>query len=380
MRACVLVDVGRLELLDVPDPTPGPRDVLLSTSAVGLCGTDFHIFGGEMNFNLDERGQPIALRDAPQILGHEITGVVQEVGSEVGGLAVGDRVVLDQGLSCVSAARDLCEYCASGDSHQCEGYIEHGITGLEGGFAEYVATPGVNAVKIESDLDAARAAMTEPLGCILHSSDFAQRANTRYRIGDADPARKVRTALVCGAGPAGLLWIQVLRSVLGFDGTLLVAEIDDTKREAARALGAEPIDPRATDLTEAVRERTSGRMVEYLVEATGNGPIFAQLPALIRKQATFVMYGVGHGGASLELMNQVQWKEPSLVLSVGASGGFDDDGRPTIYRRALHLIEDGKVDVASIASHRYEGLERIPEAFGGDHAQPGYVKGVALFG
>ena len=99
---------------------------------------------------------------------------------------------------------------------------------------------------------------------------------------------------------------------------------------------------------------------------------------MIRKQATFVMYGVGHGGASLELINQVQWKEPRIVTSIGASGGFDPDGRPSIYRRSLRLIEEGTIDVGRIASHRYEGIERIPEAFGGDHAQPGYVKGIAI--
>ena len=381
MRASVLVDVAQIELTDVPDPTPGPRDVVLSMSAVGLCGTDFHIFDGEMNFNLDERGEPRRLRDAPQILGHEITGVVHELGAEVRDLKVGDRVVLDQGINCISTGRETpCEYCHSGDSHQCEHYIEHGITGLQGGFAEYLATPAVNAVRIESDLSPEAAALTEPLGCILHSSDFATRARARYTIGDADPARRVRSAMVCGAGPAGLLWIGVLRNVLGFDGELLVTELDPAKRELARSLGAEPLDPADGDLDQQVRERTGGRMVEYMVEATGNGPIFAQLPALMRKQATLVLYGVGHGGASLELLNQIQWKEPTVVTSVGASGGFDPDGRPTIYRRALRLIESGTIDVHRIVSHRYRGLEAVPEAFGSDRRQAGYVKGALLLG
>lgn len=380
MLASVLVDVGKLELQELPDPTPGPRDVLLRMSAVGLCGTDFHIFGGEMNFNLDERGIPRPLSEVPQVMGHEITGVVHGIGAEVTDIAVGDRVVLDQGLNCHSLGHaEICEYCDSGDSHQCANYIEHGITGLQGGFAEYLVSPAINAVKIESDIDPVQAAMTEPLGCVLHSSDFSMEANTRYAVNATDKARRVRTAIVTGAGPAGLLWVQVLRNVLGYDGTLLLAELDPKKRELAESYGAETLDPRASDLTEQVRDRTDGRMCEMLVEATGNGPIFEVLPTLIRKQATFVMYGVGHGGASLELINQVQWKEPKIVTSIGASGGFDPDGRPSIYRRSLRLIEDGTVDVARIASHRYEGLERVSEAFGGDHAQPGYVKGIAVF-
>lgn len=380
MRASVLVDVGRMEVRDIPEPEVRPHDVLVAPQAVGLCGTDFHIHGGEMNFNCDERGAPIPLAETPQVLGHEIAGTVLEVGPEVRDLAAGDRVVLDQGINCTSARREVaCEYCATGDSHQCAHYVEHGITGLQGGLAERLALPAVNAVRIESDLDLVSAALTEPIGCILHSADFATRMPARYRIGASDGAHRVRTALVTGAGPAGLIWIQVLRHVLGFDGPILCAELDASKRALAEGLGAIPLDPKA-DLVEEVREATGGRMVEYLVEATGAGPIFGVLPQLMRKQATFVMYGVGHGGASLELMNQVQWKEPSLVVSVGASGGFDADGRPTVYRRALGLIEEGSIDVSGLITHRYDGLDAVPEAFAGQHGAPGYVKGIAVLG
>ncbi len=76
MRAAVLVDVGRIEVGDVPCPSPEPREVLVRVTAVGLCGTDLHIFAGHANYNRDARGRPIPLTDAPQILGHEIAGVV----------------------------------------------------------------------------------------------------------------------------------------------------------------------------------------------------------------------------------------------------------------------------------------------------------------
>src|SRR5947207_390851 len=219
------VVVGRMELRDVRCPEPGPRDVLVRVAAVGVCGTDLHIFAGHANYNRDARGRPIPLCDEPQILGHEIAGVVEAAGKEVRDLRPGDRVVVDQGRSCVSEARSpLCEYCASGDSHQCEFYREHGITGLPGGFAEYLAIPAANAVRIASDLGAA-AALTEPLGCIVHSSDVLIRAPARYAVRDGSSrGERVRCVVVCGAGPAGLLWVQYLRNVLGFDGLLLVTE------------------------------------------------------------------------------------------------------------------------------------------------------------
>jgi len=378
MRAACLVAPGRMELREVPSPAPGPRDVLLRPIAVGLCGTDFHIFSGEANYNMDARGRPVPLERAPQVLGHEVVAVVEEAGGEVSRLRVGDRVVLDQGRNCVSAGREPCEYCATGDSHQCEHYAEHGITGLPGGLAERLAIPAVNVVPIESDLAPDVAAVTEPLACVLHTIDATQRAWTRYRF-EADSAReRVRTVLIAGAGPSGLLFAQVLRNELGFQGELLMSEPDATKRALAERFGATALDPCACDLLSEVDERTGGRKIELLIDASGSGPLWELVPGLVRKQATIVMYGHGHGGVGMEVFNNVQFREPALVATVGASGGFDPDGKPQVYQRALRLIEAGKVDAATLVTHRYQGLDAVPKAFSGEHRRAGYVKGVAL--
>jgi len=218
--------------------------VRVRVAAVGLCGTDLHIFGGEANYNMDERGQPISLRQLPQILGHEIAGEVVELGAGVRDVRVGDLVALDQGVNCVSRGRaPLCEYCASGDSHQCELYAEHGITGRPGGLAEFIVVPAVNAIGLASDLEPAQTALTEPLACIVHATDAVARATgARYTLGTAVPDRRVRAVLILGAGPAGLLFTQYLRRVLGFDGVLLVSEPNARKRELAVGFGAEVID------------------------------------------------------------------------------------------------------------------------------------------
>jgi len=375
MRAAALTAPRRIELIDVEAASLGPHDVRVRPDVVGVCGTDFHIYSGESNFNLDARGRPIPLEVAPQILGHEIAGTVLECGAQVQDLRAGDRVVVDQGRNCHSERRAApCEYCATGHTHQCEHYTEHGITGLPGGFAEQLVVPARNAVRIASDLPTTAAAMTEPLACVLHSTDFGQRAHTRYRFGDADSP--VRTAVVVGAGPAGLLFVQVLRRHLGFDGELIVSDPSPRKRELAAALGATAVAPDA--LEDAVRSASRGRLAEYLVEATGSGPVFGTLPSLIRKQATVLLYGIGHGGASLELLNPLQWREATLVTSVGASGGFDDDLRPAVYRQALRLLEAGTVRVDALLTHTYRGLGEVPRAFGGDHHDPGYVKGMAV--
>ncbi|WP_333342710.1 alcohol dehydrogenase catalytic domain-containing protein [Microcoleus sp. BROC3] len=80
MKAMVLGDIAKLELCEVPRPVVQQHEVLVRVSAVGLCGTDFHIFSGQSNYNLDRRGKVIPLVEQPQILGHELVGIVEEVG------------------------------------------------------------------------------------------------------------------------------------------------------------------------------------------------------------------------------------------------------------------------------------------------------------
>jgi len=382
MKACVLCDVGQIEVRDVAQPRVGGRDVLLRISAVGICGTDAHIFSGHANYNTDANGKNIPLSVQPQILGHEISGQVAEVGGEVRDLAVGDRVVIDQGLNCVSAQREArCEYCLSGDSHQCAFYTEHGITGLPGGLAEFIAVPASNAVRLTSDLDMREAALSEPLGCVIHSSDAVARARGRFAIGAAAESaeRRVRHALICGAGPSGLLHLQYLRRVLGYDGLLMVSEPNAMKRGLATKFGADVVlDPSNGDLGAAVREHTEGGGVEYLIEASGQGRAFAAISSVIRKQATVLLYGHGHAGFELSLLNNVMFKEPTLVTPVGASGGFERDGRPSTYARALRLIEQGKISVGPFITHRFGSLGDVQGALAGGMNAADYVKGVVV--
>ena len=148
------------------------------------------------------------------------------------------------------------------------------------------------------------------------------------------------------------------------------------KRALAARFGADTIDPGACDPAEVVHERTHGRGAELLIEATGSGQAFAAIPGLVRKQGTVLLYGHGHTGVDLSVLSQLQFREPTLLAPVGASGGFEPDGRPATYVRALRLIERGQVDVASLITHRYPSLDSVPRAFAGDHGAADYVKGV----
>ena len=379
MRAAVLEDVDRLVVREVPRADPSPTEVLVRVQAVGLCGTDVHIVQGHGNYNTDDHGRQIPLSREPQILGHEIAGVVEEVGREVKDLVAGDRVIVDQGRTCVSDGRiPVCEYCTSGDSHQCEHYRELGITGLPGGFAEYVTIPAMNAVPLQSTLPAEQAAMVEPFGCVLHSMDLVRRSGARFALHSTDATRQIRTVLIAGGGPAGQLFLQYLRSEGKFDGTVIVSEPNALKRSLAERWGATAVDPTAVNLVDVVKEQTHGRGVELLIEASGSGALFRDMPGLIRKQATILLYGHGHTGVELGVLNPVQFREPTFVSPAGASGGHDSDGRPLTYLHALQLLEDGTIDVAPLITHRYRSLDDLPRAFAGDHRRSDYVKGVLL--
>jgi L-iditol 2-dehydrogenase len=138
------------------------------------------------------------------------------------------------------------------------------------------------------------------------------------------------------------------------------------------------IDPSRVDVIDAVAEHTRGRRAELLIEATGSGALFGDIPSLVRKQATILLYGHGHTGVELGVLNRVQFLEPTFVSPAGASGGHASDGRPLTYAASLELVERGTIDVASLITHRYRSLDAVPAAFGGDHRRPDYVKGVVV--
>ncbi len=374
MKAALLEDVEKLVVRSVPDPEVPGHEVLIGVRAVGVCGTDLHIYRGHGNWSFDAQGQIIPLAEKPQILGHEFSGEVLETGHEVKDLRPGDRVLCDQGMNCVSQGRaPLCEYCRSGDSHQCRFYAEHGITGLQGAMAEYISMPAVNCLKIPEGMPLELGALVEPLGCVIHSSDWVDRAYARFTFSGPE---RIRNILICGAGPAGLLFLQYLRNVKQFEGLILIADLRQKNLKLAEEFGGTCINVVQQNLAEGVAERTRGERVHYLIDACGSADIFRQMPGLLRKQGTILIYGAGHKGHDFSILDPVLFLEPTLVASVGASGGFDPDGRPATYRRALELVSSGRIKALPFITHRYNSLENIHKAFDTDFQRPDYIKGL----
>jgi L-iditol 2-dehydrogenase len=378
MKAVLLEDVKKLAVRTIADPVVQSHEVLIRVRAVGVCGTDIHIYQGHGNWNFDGRGAVIPLTEKPQILGHEFCGEIVKSGSEVKDLAPGDRVLCDQGINCMSRGRKpLCDYCRSGDSHQCDFYGEHGVTGLQGALAEYICMPAVNCLKIPQGMSFEQGALVEPLGCIIHAFDWADRTHARFTFSGP---RRIRTILICGAGPAGLLFLQYLRNVKKFDGQILVADMREKNLGMVGEFSGTPVNMAQGQLAKVVLDHTNGERVHYFIDACGSADIFVHAASLLARQGTLLLYGAGHKGRDIGLLSSVLFLEPALVTSVGASGGFDPDGRPATYRRALELISRGTIAVLPLISHRYASLESIHKAFDTDSTADDYIKGVLILG
>lgn len=373
MKALVLEDVARFEVREVPAPPMGPRDVLIRIASVGICGTDLHIFHGLANYHRDQNGQQVPLKQSPQVLGHELFGVVEAVGKDVTKCKPGDKVIGDQVLNCHSRERQpLCEYCETGDSHQCAYLEELGITGRPGAFAELVSLPEPNVIVTPPEVSREKGAIIEPFACVLHASDRMERSNVRFGF---EGRHRIRNVIITGAGPSGLLFIQYLRNIKKFDGQIFVADMRSSRLALAQKLGATPLDLRTCDVVAEVKKRTNGEMIHYMIEASGAGPVFDLIPALLRHQATFLFYGSGHAGRDVGCMVPFQFMEVNMITSCGASGGFDADGTPVVYRRSMEYLAGGRIDVKPLLSHQYPELDDLQKAFGVDATSEDFVKG-----
>ncbi|MBV8819959.1 MAG: alcohol dehydrogenase catalytic domain-containing protein [Acidobacteriaceae bacterium] len=360
------------------DPTVLPHEVLLRIESVGVCGTDFHIYDGSANYNVDGRGRPIPLQVQPQILGHEFSGRIEDMGAGVTGLGIGQQVVVDQVRTCVSERRaELCEFCVSGDSHQCECGLEAGITGVPGAFADLLAVPAANVIPIPEATSPLTAALVEPTGCVFHAMDRLEHSALRYCFGG--PYR-IRSVVIIGGGPAGLLFLQYIRNVLAFDGNVVLADRRHRSLELASRFGAKAVDVSAGDPADLATRKNGGARFELLIEASGNGRVFEWLPLLAKRQANLLLYGAGHGDLTAGCLTPWQAMEFNVVTSAGASGRIGPDGVPVTYGNALQALVRGQFDVDAIVTHRYPGLTSLAGAFENDHTSSDYVKGVMVQG
>lgn len=329
MKTARLYAPDDLRLDTLPDPEPGPGGLVLRVLACGTCGTDVKVYHhGHAHISL------------PRVIGHEVAGEVVAVGADTPRWHVGDRVQI------IAAIPDgTCFECRRGFMTVCEDLESIGYQ-YDGGFAELIRVPakvlavdGVNA--IPDGLDAAQAAVTEPLACVINGQELAQ-------VGPGD------AVVVVGAGPIGSLHVRLARS-RGAERVFLV-DVNPKRLALASRLEADAlIDGSATDPVAAVRDLTDGRGADVVITAAGSKPAQQQALAMAAMRGRVSFFGgLPRDDAIVALdSNLIHYRELSVV---GAYGSM-----PRHNRAALDLIASGRVPVADLITHRMP-LDRVLDA------------------
>lgn len=322
MKAGVFYSADDLRVEEIAKPIPQQDEVLIRVKACGICGTDVHIFKGDKGCFPTPRGT---------VLGHEFAGIVESVGNGVKGIKAGDRVCVDPNKLC-----NECYYCKSGIGHFCEEMTGIG-TGVNGGFAEYCVVPQSQVYKIADTTTYEMAAMTEPVACCVHGIDMCN-----ISCGD--------TVAIIGGGMIGMIMLQLAK--LSGAGKLIMIEPVVSKHEIAKSLGADiTIDPINEDV-KAVLASNNIERISTVIECVGKTSTIEQAIDIAGKYSTVMMFGLTAPNDTITV-KPFEIFEKEIVLKASFIN-------PYTQKRALELIDSGKIDVSSIV-YACEPLEKLPE-------------------
>jgi alcohol dehydrogenase len=336
-QAAVLVEPGRFELRRFPIPEIGPDSGLLRVELAGVCGTDLKIYHGTY---LGRLGDPL-------IPGHEICGVIAEIGeraAERWGVQPGDRVAVDSFLACGG-----CDACLSGDTRYCEVLGDYGVSMsagrppyLWGGFSEYVyLDPGAQVYRLDG--------LSPALGVLVP----AVLGNAIRWVSDIGGVRVGSTVLVSGPGAIGLACVAVARE-LGASLVIVTGLPSDGHRlELATQLGAHAALPADENLEHAVLDLTGGLGVDTVIEVSGSVAAMALAPKLARRQGRVVLGGLSGGRPAALSVDDIALREIEL------RGVFSHD-RAAI-KRALRFAHETAERFEGFITHVFP-LQRVAEA------------------
>lgn len=326
MKALSVIGIEQMDLVDLDRPSPGPGEVLLEVAYAGICGSDFprYFDGGVHSF--------------PQVLGHEFSGIVREVGDQASSVAIGDRVAVAPLVPCLS-----CEMCGSGHPSMCGSYSFIGSR-QQGALAEYVVVPAINCVRLPEGMTLRQAALVEPLTIALHGLAMAARPEGG-------------SAAVLGAGVIGLM----TTAVLAHEGAnpLTCVDISASKLELAKEFGA----------THVVLNE--GKALEDHCKEVGHPRTCVEVAGFPQTQVQAVTAAAKGGGVVYvgtphkEITFSIKEFETILRGELTVRGSWMAYSMPfpgQEWSRAVDLIASGAVDVEPLISREYT-LEDGPQPF-----------------
>jgi 2-desacetyl-2-hydroxyethyl bacteriochlorophyllide A dehydrogenase len=302
MKTAQITQPHRLEISQIPIPEPTENELLVKVMASGICGTDIHIFRGEY------------IGDYPVIPGHEFSGVVEAVGEAVRRFKPGDRVAIEPNIAC-----DNCYHCLNNRHNFCLNWRAIGVT-RPGGMAQFVTAPEKSAFDI-GKLPFEQGAFVEPLSCVLHGVD---RLNLKM-------ASRI---VIIGAGPIGILLLQVLR--LNGAAEITMVDVNKTRVDFAREKGADHIYSSLDDLPKDE--------FDAVVDATGVISVMSRCIDYVRHGGKVLLFGVPPAEEKLMMEAFPIFRKGLTILSSFTS-------LRNSYQ-SLDLLKKGRISLEGLVSHQ----------------------------
>lgn len=321
----LLLEVGKIAVFPCDMPEIKPDEVLVKMEYCGICGSDVAYF----------RYGGIGRRKVtfPYVLGHECTGEVQAIGSEVTNVAVGDKIVMEPGLGC-----GHCEYCMTGRYNLCEDMKFMATPPYNGAFKRYMAYPARGCFKLPEKVSTLEGAMIEPLAVGIHAA----------RRGEVDNSKIV---LITGSGCIGLMTLMACKARNA--QKIIVTDVFDNRLEKARELGADyTINAKDEDVVARVRELTNGNGADIVFETAGRPETISQN-----------VFNVRRGGVIV----QVGTTATPVPYQFNELGKIEADIRSVfryrnIFPLAVKLLEKGDIDLKAVGPNIFD-FKDVAEAF-----------------
>jgi len=312
-----------VRIQEMPEPEIGDDEILVKVMASGICGSDVTEW--------------YRVPKAPRILGHEATGVIEQVGNKVKGCKVGDRVFVSHHVPC-----GKCRYCLRGNHTACE--TLHTTNYYPGGFAQYIRVPRINVESgvymLTSGMSFEEGTFIEPLACVVRGQRLAG-------------VQKDDVLLVIGSGVSGILHVQLAKR----NGVkrVVVADINPYRLELAKKFGADFTVDAKGDLPQKLKEINGGRLADKVIVCTGASQ--AALTALdcVDKGGLILFFAVPDPSVKVPVpINQFWRNEITLKTSYGAA--------PKDLAESLVVLAEGKLDVKDMITHKLS-LRQAAEGF-----------------
>ena len=322
----------------VAKPTPAANEVSIRIAYCGICGTDMHVFHGNMDGRVGFE----------RVIGHEMSGTIESVGSNISDFQPGQRVVVRPLVQCGD-----CPACNAGHEHICHNLKFLGLD-TDGAMQEYWCVPAHTVHKLPDEIRMDHAALIEPVAVACHDVRLS-----RLKAGE--------DVVVIGGGPIGVLVAMVARDA---GGKVVISEVNPHRLEIAAKLGFDTINPMETDLAEAVNSRTDSKGADVVFEVSGTQAGADAMTAIASTRGRIVMVAI-HASKPQVDMFRFFWRELELI---GVRVYEKED-----YEKAISIIVNGGIDADTIITD-VSALQDIQSAFDKLDSSPTALKSVIKVG